>query len=86
MIFEGKGVDWIGPFDLRCKDCQNEFKKLVPYSKLPEVTCPSCGSKKITKGFIKQILKVQSVQGPAAPFQREAPLPEQAVDLQRFAD
>lgn len=33
------------------------------------------------KGFIKQILKVQSVQGPAAPFQREAPLPEQAADL-----
>ncbi len=45
MIFEGKELTGLALFDLRCKDCQNEFKKLVPYSKLPEVTCPSCGSK-----------------------------------------
>ncbi|MFS8630379.1 MAG: zinc ribbon domain-containing protein [Bacillales bacterium] len=31
-------------FDLRCKDCQTEFKKMIPYAKLAEVTCPSCGS------------------------------------------
>jgi putative FmdB family regulatory protein len=31
-------------FDLRCKDCQNEFSKMVPFSKLAEVKCPVCGS------------------------------------------
>ncbi|MEQ6378702.1 zinc ribbon domain-containing protein [Bacillaceae bacterium S4-13-56] len=32
-------------YDLRCKDCENEYSKMVSYSKLPEVECPSCGSK-----------------------------------------
>ncbi len=31
-------------FDLRCNDCQKEFNKMVPFSKLPEVKCPVCGS------------------------------------------
>lgn len=31
-------------FDLRCKDCQQEFVKMVAYSKLAETKCPHCNS------------------------------------------
>lgn len=31
-------------YDLRCKSCQNEFQKIVPFAKLQEVTCPNCES------------------------------------------
>lgn len=31
-------------FDLKCTECEKEFQKMVAFSKLPEVTCPQCGS------------------------------------------
>lgn len=43
-------------FDLRCTECEKEFKKMVPFSKLPEVTCPECGSgnhERVYKATIK---------------------------------
>lgn len=32
-------------FDLRCNDCQQEFTKMISYSKLAETNCPHCNSK-----------------------------------------
>lgn len=31
-------------FDLRCNDCEQEFSKMVPFSKLTETKCPHCSS------------------------------------------
>lgn len=32
-------------FDLRCKNCGEQFTKIVSYEKLAETTCPHCSSK-----------------------------------------
>lgn len=45
-------------YDLRCKDCQMEFKKMVPFSKLPDVKCPTCGG-----GSHERVYKA-NVKGP----------------------
>lgn len=57
-------------FDLRCEDCQKEFTKIVPYSKLSEVECPSCGSKnhkRLYKTNIKGPVSTNSGSGGFTP-------------------
>lgn len=55
-------------FDLRCNDCQKEFTKMVPFSKLPDVKCPDCGSsnhERIYKANIKGPVSSSSGNGPS---------------------
>lgn len=47
-------------FDLRCKDCEQEFTKMVSYSKLAETECPHCHStnhERVYKANIKGPVK-----------------------------
>lgn len=44
MYSDSKELRGMALYDLRCKDCQKEFSKMVSFSKLPEVKCPTCGS------------------------------------------
>ena len=37
-------------FEYKCDDCDEEFEKLVMGS-TPEINCPKCESKKVTKKF-----------------------------------
>jgi putative FmdB family regulatory protein len=37
-------------FEYKCDECDEEFEKLVMGSN-PEIECPKCGSKKVTKKF-----------------------------------
>lgn len=38
-------------FDLRCKNCGEEFSKIVSYSKLAETACPKCSSKETERVY-----------------------------------
>ncbi|MEN8265161.1 MAG: zinc ribbon domain-containing protein [Nitrospirota bacterium] len=37
-------------YEYKCDECPEEFEKLVS-SANPDVSCPKCGSKKVTKKF-----------------------------------
>lgn len=57
-------------FDLRCKDCEEEFTTLVPFSKLAEAKCPACDSQnheRIYKANIKGPINASGSSGPSLP-------------------
>ncbi len=36
-------------FEFHCKECRTEFKTLRRTEKLPEVTCPDCGTDRVAR-------------------------------------
>lgn len=51
-----------------CRDCAQEFEKLLSYTKINEVVCPHCGSTKIDR-----VYDGATVFGGAAPAQEPMP-------------
>lgn len=36
-------------YEFLCKDCRHEFKTLKRVEQLPQVTCPTCGTAKVSR-------------------------------------
>ena len=49
-------------YEYKCNKCAEDFEKLV-YGAAPDVSCPKCGSKEITKKF--SLFGMSGVEKPA---------------------
>ena len=57
-------------FDLRCKDCEDEFSAIVSFSKLADAKCPNCKSQnheRVYKTTVKGPVNGNASGGPAIP-------------------
>jgi len=50
-------------YEYKCDDCAGDFEKLV-FGSNPEVECPKCGSKRLTKKF--SLFGMSGVEKPVA--------------------